>query len=226
MPHYRRPTSPPPIPKLNPPNNQSEYKALIYVIIGLTILSWLINHYMIDHNPPRSPGEVAHEEPVQVMLSREQPFMFKHYKITPLATFSIRALVLSTYDYTDDKEAELSPVDFALGWGKMSDSSVLRYFQISQHNRWYFWRYETKPPISDDYIIAHSGNMHILPATDKIADIVKSVRKNQIIRMQGYLVGITGANNYTWKSSLTRTDSGDHSCEVFWVTNIIIEGGT
>jgi len=222
MPFYRRGTQPPPTPLLEPPGNQTNSRGLIYLAVFGLCAGWLL-HSCIGKVPESPPGVItAGQEPQQVLMTLHA-FQVGDYTLTPLAQFSIRARVLSTERYSYDREADLSPVDFALGWGKMSDSAVLQYLDISQSGRWYYWHYQTQPPVSDLYIIAHSGNMHILPATPAIAELAKSVRTNHVVSMQGYLVGITGKDDYKWTSSLSREDSGSHSCEVFWVTSLVIE---
>jgi hypothetical protein len=38
-----------------------------------------------------------------------------------------------------------------------------------------------------------------------------------MVSLSGYLVEINGANNWRWRSSLSRTDTGQGACEVFYV---------
>jgi hypothetical protein len=59
------------------------------------------------------PFEPPRQSPVPPSLA---PFRLKAATLTPLAGFSIDARVLSRRDYRSDREAELSPVDLALGW--------------------------------------------------------------------------------------------------------------
>ncbi len=86
------------------------------------------------------------------------------YRIVPLEPFTIDAKVLSTQRYRFDREADLAPVDLALGWGPMSNSVVSQKVTISQSNRWYYWR-ATELPIPVREIDIHSANMHLIPAT-------------------------------------------------------------
>jgi hypothetical protein len=51
-----------------------------------------------------------------------------------------RVRVLHREDYSFGDLARLVPTDFAVGWGPMSDSAVLAGIEISQANRFYFWR--------------------------------------------------------------------------------------
>jgi len=55
-------------------------------------------------------------------------------------------------------DSDLIPEDLALGWGPMSDNRVLRKIDISQSNRFYYWRAPADSPIGKDSIITHSAN--------------------------------------------------------------------
>ncbi|MBI1751979.1 MAG: hypothetical protein HY014_06000 [Acidobacteria bacterium] len=166
-----------------------------------------------------APGVLAPEEPVQSDLETRTPWTFKGHRITPLAQFGIRARVLSIERYRFDRASELSPVDFALGWGAMSDSHVLEAFTIQQRDRWYFWS-AGHLPISASEVSAHSANMHMIPATDAVRKRLFSIRVGQVIALRGQLVRVDGTDGWHWVSSLSRTDTGDGSCEVIWVDSV------
>jgi hypothetical protein len=127
--------------------------------------------------------------------------------------------VLSTERYRFDRAAELSPVDFALGWGPMSDSKVLEAITIQQRDRWYFWSAATLP-ISPGAVISHSANMHMIPADPLVEKRLLAVKPGQIVELRGMLIRADGLDGWHWLSSLTRTDTGDGSCEVVWVESV------
>ncbi len=161
-------------------------------------------------------GVLAPGDPIQAAPDSQEPWSFRNHRITPLARFEIRARVLSAERYRFDRPAELSPVDLALGWGPMSDSQVLAAFSIEQRDRWYFWR-AARMPIAEREVISHSANMHMIPATEGIARRLKAARVGQVVHLEGQLVRADGKDGWHWVSSLSRTDTGDGSCEVIWV---------
>ena len=87
-------------------------------------------------------GVLVPAAPAQNNLNPGRAFSFNDFQLTQKASFEIRARVLSTEHYRWGTEAELSPIDLALGWGAMSDQSVLDRVEIPQGNRWYFFRYQ------------------------------------------------------------------------------------
>ncbi len=148
----------------------------------------------------------------------QKPFKFKGYQITPLADFVMKGRILSYKTYSSDREADLSPIDLALGWGPMSKNEVLSKIDISQRSRWYYWRTDNFPIPRRD-IETNSANMHIIPADKSIAGQLKDVKRGQIVHIKGHLVECN-QNGWKWKSSLSREDTGGGACEVIYVTNL------
>ena len=73
-------------------------------------------------------------------------------------------------------------------------------------------------------ISQHSSNNHIIAANGDIEMKVWSIRRGDHVRLKGYLVNLDGngdgGKTYHWHSSTTRNDTGNHSCEVFYVTEV------
>lgn len=145
------------------------------------------------------------------------------YTIEPLASYNIRARVLATERYRIGREADLSPIDFALGWGPMSDAAVLERLNISQSNRWYHYKWEGSPPIDPSMMARSSANTHLVPADDSVKDRLLNVRRGTVVKLSGYLINVRHSDGWTWRSSLTRDDTGGGSCELMWVTDVQVE---
>lgn len=170
-----------------------------------------------------APGVLAPNDPVQIDISHGTPFPDGEYTITPLAEFKLTARVLSRADYSWDRASALSPTDFAFGWGAMSDSSVLAGLDISQSGRWYFYRWHTpEPPIPQAQIIHDSSNMHMIPADATARAQIKRVRVGDIVHLEGQLIEARGKDGSTWRSSMSRDDTGDGACEVVYVRSLVV----
>ena len=190
---------------------------LLLVLAALVALAvWQRAHRPIPH----APGEVAPDIPVQTALGgAPRPWRKGDYTIKPLARFSVTARVLSRADYRFDAGAKLVPVDLALGWGRMSDSEVLKDIDISQSGRFYFWHVDTyeKLPIPEREIIESSANMHLIPADEGIARVLERVRVGAVVTLRGRLVEARRDDGWRWRSSLSREDSGGGACELLLV---------
>lgn len=164
-------------------------------------------------------GMPATQEPVQTARDLPRPFLHAGYTITPLARYTITAVVLSRERYRNDREADLAPVDLALGWGPMSIAAVINDLKVSQGGRWYEYSYSNEPPLDPGQMVTHSANTHCLP-DDAVRDDLLAVKRHELVTLEGYLVEVTGDGGYNWKSSLSREDTGAHACEVMWVTRV------
>lgn len=190
---------------------------MLFVLLLLAVRQW--ERRPITHPP----GVLVPEPPRQEALADAGPLRVDAFTLTPRANFRIRARVLSREDYYLGDEADLSPVDLALGWGMMSDQAVLDRIDISQGGRWYFTRYEYPAPISDAQIIRNSGNVHMVPANDWVRDRLDDVRVGDLVQARGYLVDVDRDDGFYWRTSLRRDDTGGGSCEIFYVEQIHIE---
>ena len=154
--------------------------------------------------------------------SAEGVVNIKGYQITPLEPFEMHARVLSSKHYRSDKEADLVPVDLALGWGPMADLSISNQVRVAQSNRWYHWQVESFP-IPRREIETNSANMHLIPANPAIAEAIQSVKTGQMVRFTGDLVEVVDpAKGWRWKSSLTRNDTGAGACELVLVKSFSV----
>ena len=90
--------------------------------------------------------------------------------------------------------------------------------------RWYFTRYEFPAPITDNEIIKNSSNMHVIPANRRVSREIGDIRRGSIVQLKGFLVDVDSESGFVWRTSLTRDDTGNGSCEIFYVEDLVIEG--
>lgn len=190
-------------------------------LLAVAILGWYAYHRL--HAPlTYPPGVLIAADPSQTAVGAEAtPFPSGKFRLRPLAHFALAARVLHCKIYRYDRAAELVPVDLAVGWGAMSDQAVLNQLEISQASRFFYYEYQRQPPIPPNEIISHATNLHLIPASETIADRCKSLQTGELIHLSGLLVEASGPGiSGTWRSSLSRTDSGNGACELVWVEEI------
>jgi len=197
-----------------------EIEMLLKVIAGIMLLLGVYQCWG-SREVSQPPGVLAPRPPIQLKIANPDPFELKGYRITPLASFEIEARVLSRERYRLGREADLSPIDLALGWGPMSAQEVLDQLEISQSNRYYRW-WADRLPIPAPAISAHSANMHIVPAADGIEKELMRIRKGHLVRLGGYLIQANAPDGWRWRSSLTRSDTGGGACELVLVDRISV----
>ena len=175
------------------------------------------------------PGVLVREEPYQAEIDGKPPVFRKDdYVMTALARYRIRGRLLHRQAYRSDASSGISPLDFGLGWGPMSDSSILGQMEFSQSARFLNWSWDTpEPPIPFKVINSHASNTHLIPGDGQVFDALNTMREGQVVELSGYLVSVKGPNGFNWSGSLTRTDQGQGACEVMYVESArIIKGNT
>lgn len=199
------------------------------LVVVAVLIVWGAAHWLTR---PTAPAEAAvdvrpvrvdvRNDPQQIDLEGKPAEIAQaDWTLTPLAEFHLAARVLAKESYAFDAVAKLAPFDLALGWGPMAQPDVLQHIEISQSNRFYFWRTEA-PPIPTADIVSHSANMHIIPADREVLKTLAKVKPGQTIRLHGLLIEARNADGGNWRSSLTRTDSGNGACEIVWVRRLEI----
>jgi hypothetical protein len=188
---------------------------ILCALIAIALLWLAYRHFSAPIIYP--PGVLIASDPEQIDLPNESSIRHGDFQLKPLARFSVDARLLHAKRYRWDHQSSLVPVDLAVGWGKMSDQSVLDQIKISQSMRFYWYEYRLPPPIPKEEIVRHSTNIHVIPASDSIASACESLRAGELIHLEGELVEATGPGIGTWRSSLRRDDTGNGACELLLV---------
>lgn len=171
----------------------------------------------------RPPGVLAPDVPLQGPVRGAPPSRIGDFDVLALHSFDIRARVLGREDYRLGIEADISPTDLALGWGRMSDTAVLEQLRIGQGGRFYHYRWGSDgPPIPAEEIVRSSANMHMIPADVAVAGALDRIVPGQVVRIEGWLVNVQREDGWRWHSSTRRDDSGAGACELVLVASVSI----
>ena len=188
----------------------------LFLPLLIAVASWQALQWWQLRPVSQPQGVLAVEEPEQATTDAA-PVQFDEYTLTPRASYRIRARVLSRENYRFGREAGLSPVDFALGWGLMSDSFIIDALDISQSGRFFWMHWDAAAPAPENELMRHAANVHLIPADKVIRRQLAKIRPGQVVELQGLLVDAAGSDGWSWKTSLTREDTGAGACELFWV---------
>lgn len=213
------------------------FSTFIFLIIVFSFVLLSINFYSGLRNPilQSSYNDFSVEsDPIQTETkapSFSYSAYWKKWYLTPVADYKIVAQVKSKnhIGFFQDDTSELAKYDLALAWGKLVEPAYDEYIKYSQWDRKYFFEYSEDCPLSKSYISNHSSNNHIIAANKTVLRGIKNIKKNDIIYMEGHLVNVfneTKDGYNVWNTSLTRDDSGDGGCEVFYVKKLQIGSKT
>lgn len=190
-------------------------KAILLGYIGWGAWNWISDRPL---HPPD--GVLAADEPQQTDVPSGDKLQVGHWTLTVRAEYRITARVLARERYHFDGLADLVPEDLALGWGPMSDNRNLRSIDISQSNRFYYWRASADSSVARDSIITHSANTHVIPQNALVARQLSRLRPGQVVTLSGELVDGARDDGRWIRTSMVRNDTGAGACEVMLVSDV------
>lgn len=177
-------------------------KVLLVVAVALVTYLWL--------SGPASVGQ----------LNADDSYYYPGYTIASLESFRISGRVLSVRTYNSGREAELSPLDIALGWGGMADLGNINQLELAQRNRWLYWKAQ-RLPMPRAELVASMANIHIIPADAAVVAQLADLPVGVMVELHGDLVEARGEDGWRWRSSLSRTDTGAKSCELLLLRKVV-----
>jgi len=195
------------------------HRPLLKVIL-LTYIGWGAWNWYSGRPFHQPDGILAADEPRQTNVSVRDKVQVGRWTLTVRADYQITARILARERYHFDALSDLVPEDLALGWGPMSDNRILRAIDISQSNRFYYWRENVREVLPRNSIITHSANTHVIPGNSMIAKQLARLRPGEVVTLSGELVdGVR--DDGTWiRTSLVRDDTGAGACEVLLVSDV------
>jgi hypothetical protein len=189
--------------------------AMLLLYVVWNAWNWYLNR---PFHPPD--GVLAVADPAQINAPDARTVQVGRWTLTVRAEYLVTARILGLERYHFDALSDLVPEDLALGWGPMSDNRNLRFIDISQSNRFYYWRTTAASPIGRDAIIAHSANTHVIPQNRLVARELSHLRPGQIVTLSGELVDGVRADGMSIHTSMIRNDTGAGACEVLLVNDV------
>ena len=208
--------------------NKYQRNKSIRKVLTLIVIALLVFFYLYGKGKQRAVGGIP--DPIQKEASGETHVTVDGFDMTIkyLYEYEIEALVVSTHNAHDGTGSKLAPRDIALCWGDVAALNTTIDFNWHQTGRFYSWHVDTYDEVNAvggvQGVTEHSSNNHLVPADSMIRRQISRIRVGDHIRLKGYLINIDGAkqngSTFYWYSSTTRSDSGDHSCELIYVTEV------
>lgn len=195
--------------------SNSRYLAVVLVVpLVIVAMLWL----------SKEPYTGFIADPVQSNLGAAETVLIKGDRgdvaLSLLARYSIEAVVKSK-NHQSDYAAQISKYDLALAWGTLNDPVIDSHISYGQNGRFYFYQWSPGTTVSPAYIASHSANVHLIHSSGNILRDIKGIGEDDHIRLEGFLVNANFKDG-AWKTSLTRNDTGNGSCEILYVTDVEI----
>lgn len=172
-------------------------------------------------------------EPVQQNIADPQPIYNRAdgMYFMPGARYKIWAKVLGVRVFAEHDKGETGfPIDLGLAWGDVGKADYEKYVDIRfskeySANQWLMFQFKTAdPPWPGPYFNSHVSNNHVCPATENLYNAILSLKKGDIVMLEGYLAGSMAANGQpVLGSSLTRDDTDAGACEAFFIQKLQVD---
>lgn len=152
------------------------------------------------------------------------------FEINYVDKYSISGRVVDIQNYIGyNANNKLSPKDLGISWGFLaSEENYKKVKWMSYGNRFLHW------DIKDTEWVTRCGgfkkigkyfsNNHIIPSNDNIKKLINKIKKNDFVKIEGYLVNVRALKDnkvsFYWNTSTSRTDEGNGACEIIYVINV------
>ena len=212
------------------------YAFAAFLLVGAIVL-------IVNLIPRRAVGSLTQEvidlglDPAQTDIPESQATPIKRkdwfftWTILPRAQYQISGRVLVNQEYSSnifDMRARLCPLDIGLGWMELGDPLVDEQITWwNQSDRTLHFDWDIAPPYPYEYINAHVSNNHVIPATGNLEAALNTLKRNDLVLMEGLLVDASAkflGVEYTVNTSMYREDTGQGACETFYVTRLVVNG--
>ncbi len=191
------------------------------LILVLLLLGAWYHFYYIETLPNTHSDATVDMGPFQHTITPPKKFEFKGVTLVEKANFSLTAKVLSAERYYFDRHSSLSSMDIVVGWFNLSNDTILNDIKFLQSDRGYQWQSNSEI-VTNQEILRTTSNIHLIPATDEIAQQLKQIKIGQVIYLEGRLVDVENPSGWNWKTSLSQTDTGKNSSEILYLTELNI----
>lgn len=148
----------------------------------------------------------------------------KSYRITPRFSYRIYGLVVSARDLAgtwynvDYFKDPYNVKDLCLIWGKNLSKPDYKRVHFGSG----LWTCYYKYPKDVSFYPEELSNNHILPANEKAMEALGGIRPGDQVFIKGMLVDYESEDVGSRTTSSTRTDTGNHACEIIFATEIRI----
>ena len=207
-------------------------KILIVIIILLVIIliSSMSNQKLKKENTIYTENKNFFEAPIQKEASGEKEKIIiggKEITIEKLYSYEVSGRVVQTYEYKDyyygdETYNTIAKKDVGIVWGNLVQDDILKNIKFSMNGarflKYTYRRGDWEKKLGSK-IKKLCSNNHLISNDETITSLIKQIKKNDYIKISGYLINAYWDNSYL-TTSISRDDEGNGACEVVYVTDI------
>ncbi len=207
------------------------FKLILLFVILLFLLTGFTNTIKVSSTEEKIDLSNI-QEPIQYSASGGTTLEINDgtAEIKYVAEYSLSGRVVDVENYYGSHiRNQLSPKDIGVAWGSLAtDENQEKIRWTSTGNRFLSWFIpdgEWYREIGGESVVtAHHSNNHLIPSDSNVEKLIKKIKKDDYVKVEGYLVNInwrkSDGSYFYWNTSTSRNDNGDGACEVIYVTNV------
>jgi hypothetical protein len=152
-------------------------------------------------------------------LTTKIPFKRKNlygYSLAEVANYNGRVILLNKLRYWYDRTAKIAPFAVVVGWGKLSDNTIIDTLSITQRSRTYSWEIKGNK-LTNSEVANYSENLHLIAPNSKVNRLITNAPLGAILNISGSVVKATSLDSWYFAKKFSGKS------KLLWVTDLIIE---
>lgn len=148
------------------------------------------------------------------------------FNVQLLYEYTVYGKVVGTHSYLGTTtHNKVVPKDVGLVWGPMAQEKFnkrLRFVSTGQRYLMTIFKTDDTSWYYNMYAPAYISNNHLVPSSKEIRKLMNKIKKDDYVKIQGYLCNIRGPeiNGTGYYHTESSTVRGDYNCETIYVTDI------
>lgn len=146
------------------------------------------------------------------------------HTVQPLYEYRITGMVVSrrfSKNLAERRSDYLNMMDVGMIWGQNLEAEI--YQNVKFHNNGVRLHWQWKDRATGGRLRGTQlSNNHLLCTDPELKQRIRALNRGDVIRLKGCLASYTGLGGGVRGSSVTRTDTGDGSCETVWVDELTV----
>ena len=196
------------------------------ILIALTVLNLYSCRRLNELPAYTSFPDITRQDPLQTPTKRPTftaEINDQKHTVRPLYEYHIAGMVVScgySESLAEYRKDELNIMDAGLIWGSNLDPTIYKKIKFHTNGVWLMAKTKDRA-VWEKLDQQKLSNNHLICSDPQLIKQIKALRRGTVISIKGCLASYSGRN-----SSVSRTDTGDHACEVIWVDqfNVLLDG--
>lgn len=179
-----------------------------------------------DALPPVPSSAAPGGAPAQERVTAMRVALGAGFEARLLYAYTLDGRVVTRREFRHDPTSAISPLDLGIVWGDLARPGGTDDMTFRARPRAVAYSADAGARLPGGWETQVTNN-HLIPASRSVHDALMAVAVGDLVRLQGYLVVVTGEGLAPWRSSTRRDDNTIiGGCEIILVTAVRVLPGS